>query len=451
MNKKFDLIVIGTGSAASTVAFKCRSAGWELAMIDSRPFGGTCALRGCDPKKVLVGAAEAVDWARRMKGRGVHAEDARIEWADLMRFKRSFTDPVPGNQELRFAKAGIQAFHGRARFVGSTSVEVGGNILEGRHVVVASGAMPKKLDIPGEQYVTTSDRFLELESLPRRIVFIGGGYISFEFAHIALRAGSEIAILHQGERPLERFDPDLVAQLVRKTKQLGATVKVGLQVKLIEKMSDGLKVHASAKNGQPEVFEADLVVHGAGRVPEIDDLDLAAAGVRCEERGVSVNEYMQSVSNPAVYAAGDAAATGLPALTPVAGYEGGIVASNLLKGNHRKLDSIADPSIVFTIPPLAAVGISEVAARETGRQVRIKAEDTSGWNSSRRVAEDCSGFKIVIEKDTDQILGAHLIGHNAEELINIFALAIQAEIPVSKLKHGLYGYPTGGSDLPYMV
>jgi len=121
VRKKFDLIVIGTGSAATTVASKCRSAGWEVAIIDSRPFGGTCALRGCDPKKVLVGAAEAIDWVRRMKGRGVHAEDARIEWAELMRFKRTFTDPVPKSLEQRFAKAGIHAFHGRARFVDPTA------------------------------------------------------------------------------------------------------------------------------------------------------------------------------------------------------------------------------------------------------------------------------------------------------------------------------------------
>src|SRR5712671_4060916 len=147
MTRKFDLVVIGTGSAASAVASKCRSAGWEVAIIDSRPFGGTCALRGCDPKKVLVGAAEAIDWVRRMKGRGVHAEDARIEWAELMRFKRTFTDPVPKSLEQRFAKAGIHAFHGRARFVDPTALEVGDDILEGRYVVIAIGAKPRKLCI----------------------------------------------------------------------------------------------------------------------------------------------------------------------------------------------------------------------------------------------------------------------------------------------------------------
>lgn len=451
MRKKFDLIVIGTGAAATTVASMCRSARWEVAIIDSRPFGGTCALRGCDPKKVLVGAAEAIDWVRRMRGRGVHAEDARIEWAELMRFKRTFTDPVPKNHEQRFAKAGIQAFHGRARFVDPTAIQVGDDVLEGRYVVIAAGAKPRKLDIPGERHVTTSDRFLELEELPRRIVFIGGGYISFEFAHIAARTGSEVTILHRGERPLERFDPALVAQLVKKTKRLGATLKVGMKVESVEEMSNSLKVHASAADGHKETFTADLVVHGAGRVPEIDELNLAAAGIQAVERGVMVNEYLQSVSNPAVYAAGDAAATGLPPLTPVAGHEGRIVASNLLKGNHRKVERIAVPTIVFTIPPLASLGFSEQAARQEGLQFRTHAEDTSGWYSSRRASEDCSGFKVLIENGSERLLGAHLIGPHAEELINVFALAMQTGIPAPKLKHTLFGYPTLASDLQYML
>src|SRR5258708_24386574 len=230
MRQRFDLIVIGTGSAASTVAHECRSAGWDVAIIDSRPFGGTCALRGCDPKKVLVGLAEVIDWVQRMNGRGVCAENARIEWSELMRFKRSFTDPVPKNSERSFAKAGITAFHGRARFVDSTTVEVGEDVLVGRYVVIATGAMPRKLGIQGEQYVTTSDQFLELETLPQRIVFIGGGYISFEFAHVAARAGAKVTILHRGQRPLEGFHPDLVHQLVARTERLGVRDEIGMEV-----------------------------------------------------------------------------------------------------------------------------------------------------------------------------------------------------------------------------
>ena len=450
MRKQFDLIVIGTGTAASTVASHCRSAGWQVAIIDSRPFGGTCALRGCDPKKVLVGAAELKDWISRMSGHGVHTNDERIDWVELMRFKRTFTDPVPKSQEESFAKVGIVPFHGRARFVDGTAVQIGDDVLEGRHVVVAAGAMPRPLGVPGEQHVITSEQFLELEKLPGRIVFIGGGYISFEFAHIALRAGAEVTVPHRGEQPLEGFDPDLVDQLVRKTKRLGGRVEVKAEVAAVEKSAGKIRVNASTGSG-PKAFEADLVVHGAGRVPEIDDLNLAAAGVQTEERGVRVNDYLQSVSNPAVYAAGDAAATDLPKLTPVAGYEGRIVASNLLKGNHRKVDRIVVPTIVFTIPPLAAVGLSERTAKEKGLKFRINKEDTSRWYSSRRVAEDCSGFKVLVEEGSDRLLGAHLIGPHAEELINVFALAMQIEIPASKLKHSIFGYPTLGSDVQYML
>src|SRR5258708_21934352 len=181
--KNFDLVAIGTGAAASAVASRCRSAGWQVAIVDSRPFGGTCALRGCDPKKVLVGAAEVIDWGRRMEGKGVQAQQLRIDWPKLMRFKRSFTEPVPKHQEEEFAKAGIAAFHGRARFVGLSTVQVGEEVLEGRYVVIATGQRPADLKIPGEKHLTTSDQFLELGELPKRILCIGVGCISYHFCH----------------------------------------------------------------------------------------------------------------------------------------------------------------------------------------------------------------------------------------------------------------------------
>ncbi len=450
MRDHFDLIVIGTGTAASTVAHECRSAGWETAIVDSRPFGGTCALRGCDPKKVLVGAADVLDWVRRMNQRGVLRDSSRIDWTELMRFKRTFTDPVPKTSEQSLAKAGIKTFHGRARFTHRATIAVGNDVLEARHIVVATGAMPRKLGIPGEDFVTTSEQFLDLDKLPKRIVFIGGGYISFEFAHVAARAGAEVTILHRGKRPLEGFDPDLVNLLVVRTKRLGARVEVDAEVGAIEKSDETLAVHCSTASKYKRC-ETDLVIHGAGRVPEIGDLNLVAAGVQTEQHGVRVNEYLQSVSNPAVYAAGDAAASGLPPLTPVAAYEGRIVASNLLKGNHRKIEPIPVPTVVFTIPPLGAVGLSEQAARQKGLRFRVKKEDTSAWYSSRRVSEECSGFKVMVEEETDRILGAHLLGPHADEVINLFALAMQTETPAGKLKHAIFGYPTVGSDVKYMV
>src|SRR5580692_1252342 len=358
MTRKFDVIAIGTGSAASSVATRCREAGWQVAIVDSRPFGGTCALRGCDPKKVLVGAAEAVDWTRRMTGKGIQAARLEIDWSELMRFKRTFTEPVPKRREDGFAKAGVTAFHGGARFAGPTTIHVGEGILEGRYVVIAAGAIPADLEIPGTEHLTTSDQFLELDELPRRILFIGGGFIAFEFAHVAARVGSQITVLHRGLRPLALFDPDLVDQLVERTRQLGIEVHLGTEAIGIEKSSAQLTVRAVA-SGKTGMFQTDMVVHAAGRVPEIKDLDLDAAGIEWEKRGVRVNEFLQSVSVPAVYAAGDAAASGGSPLAPVASYEGLIVAANLLKGNHQKPNYIGIPSVVFTIPQLAAVGLSE--------------------------------------------------------------------------------------------
>src|SRR5246127_4634227 len=237
-----------------------------------------------------------------------------------MRFKRAFTEPVPKDRGEEFAKAGIAAFHGRARFAGPSSVQVNDEVLEGRYVVIAAGQKPAELKIAGTEHLTTSERFLELDELPKRIFFVGGGYIAFEFSHVAVRAGAQVTIANRGPRPFPRFDPDLVDQLVKSSRELGVDVQLGTEVRGVEKSSGQLAVRAFA-SGRRRTFEADMVVHAAGRIPEIDDMNLDAAGVAWDGRGVKVNEFLQSVSNPAVYAAGDAAASGGPPLTPVASYE----------------------------------------------------------------------------------------------------------------------------------
>jgi len=450
MTRKFDMIAIGTGSAASAVASRCREAGWQVVIVDSRPFGGTCALRGCDPKKVLVGVAEAVDWTRRMKGKGIQYATLQIDWPELMRFKRSFTEPVPERREGEFAKAGISAFHGRAYFAGPTKVQVGEETLEGRYVVIATGDVPAQLEIPGTEHLTTSDQFLDLNELPPRILFIGGGYIAFEFAHVAARVGSQVTILHRGSRPLALFDPDLVDQLVELSREIGIDVHLGTEAIGIEESSGQLIVRASTSE-EVSTFQTDMVVNAAGRVPEINDLNLEAAGIEWERRGVRVNEFLRSVSNPAVYAAGDAAASGGPPLAPVASYEGLIVAANLLKGDHQSPNYLGVPSVVFTTPALSAVGLSERGARELNLKFRVKKEMTSTWYSSRRVAETYSGYKVLVEEDTDRILGAHILGSDAGEVINLFALAIRAGMRASDLKHMLFAYPTSGSNTTRML
>jgi len=399
---------------------------------------------------VLVGAAEIFDWNKRMQGNGIVSKGTEIDWPALMGFKRKFTEPVPTNTEQGFAEAGIVTFHGRARFIDKTAVMVGDDTLEGQHVLIATGAWPAKLGIPGEELLTRSDEFLELEKLPKRIIFVGGGYISFEFAHVAARAGAQVQILHRGPRPLVGFDPDLVDCLAQATQDVGIDLRLETGVEAIEKERDRFLVHASQK-GAKQQFEADLVVHGAGRVPEIEDLDLEKAGVEYQKRGVTVNEYLQSVSNAAVYAAGDAAATGGFPLTPVASMEGKIAAANLLEGNRHKPNYTGVPTVVFTVPPLAAVGWREDAANAQGLKFKVNRGDTSGWYSSRRVRVKHSGFKVLIENGSNRILGAHLLGIHAEETINLLAMAIRFGLKADQLQDMRYTYPSHSDDISYMV
>ena len=449
MKRQFDLVVIGTGSAASVPAYKCRAAGWQVAVIDELPYGGTCALRGCDPKKVLVGAGEVTEWSHRMHARGVSG-DLQIRWQELIQFKQTFTDPVPAQREEGFKAKGIETFHGPAKFVDSTTVQVGDNFLTGRYVHIATGAKPVPLNVPGEDLLTTSTQFLDLPQLPRRILFVGGGYISFEFAHVAARAGAEARILHRGPTPLIGFDPDLANQLVEATRAAGIDVKLNTPVRAIRRKSDGFIVEAGTADS-PTNVEADLVVHGAGREPAVEALNLRAAGVRFGANGVTVNEHLQSVSNNFVYAAGDAADTpGFP-LSPVAAMEGHVAAVNMLKGNSQTAEYRSMPSVVFALPPLARVGMLESEARSTGLRFKVNAADTSQWYSSRRVAERVSGYKILIEEGTDRILGAHLLGKDSEEAINVFALAIQTDIKAATLRHMLFSYPSRCSDIPHML
>jgi glutathione reductase (NADPH) len=199
------------------------------------------------------------------------------------------------------------------------------------------------------------------------------------------------------------------------------------------------------------VVDSDLVVHGAGRVPDIDELSLAAGGISASRAGIEVNEYLQSVSNPLVWAAGDCAATAGPPLTPVAEYEGRTVAANLLEGPHLTAEYDAIPSVVFTLPPLARVGLLEEEARERGFDFTVNHQDTASWYSSRRVGEAFSAFKVLVQNGTGRILGAHLLGPHADETINLFALAMRTGLTADQFKHMLWAYPTQASDTAYMV
>jgi glutathione reductase (NADPH) len=439
----YDVAVIGSGTAAQNVAPRCAQSGLRVVVVDRLPYGGTCAQRGCDPKKVLLAAAEAVGRARGLEGQGL-VGGPTVDWPALMARKRSFTAGVPERIEGWLRDAGAETLHGVARLRDAHTLEVGGEVLEAADVVVAAGSRPVELGIPGEESVITSTEFLELDELPPRVAFIGGGYISFEFAWLSRMAGAEVTVLHRSAHVLKRFDEQLAGTLVERYRSLGIHVRTEAPVHAVTRRGGELVV--THEGGETR---ADIVVHGAGRVADLADLDLAAAGIEAGPRGVRVDERLRSVSDGHVWAAGDAADKGLP-LTPVASREGKVVAAGIL-GEDTTYDGRAVPSVCFSDPPLAAVGMSTAEAARQGDRVHVERADSSEWFSQRRVGQTHAGMALVTEVASGRLLGAHLLGVNADEVVNVLALAVRHRLTAADLASMTWSYPTATSELPYLL
>jgi glutathione reductase (NADPH) len=440
----YDVLIIGSGSAGQTVAAACAKAGKSVAVVDRLPFGGTCALRGCEPKKVLLAASEAIGRTSALRGHGIVGSWS-VDWPVLMQRKRDHIDAVPQRTLAWMADAGIATLHGTARFTAPDTVEVDGVPVTAEAIVIASGARPMPLGIEGEEHVLTSTDFLSLPQMPESAAFIGGGYISFEFARLAQLAGAKATIVHRSAQVLKGFDPVLANALARRYRSLGVDVLVNEPVERVEKLADGRFSIPGSAGAEPLVVEA--VFHGAGRVPDIADLDLAAGDIDATPRGVSVDAHLRSASNPRVWSCGDACAAGAP-LTPVAGAQGQIVAAGIL-GKPQLFDDSATPSVIFSDPPLARVGLGAEAA-DTDDSLEVRAFDMSTWFTQTRVGNTAAGAKLVVERDTGVIRGAHLLGVGADEVINVFVLAIRSGATLDDLRGVTWSYPTLAYDINYL-
>ena len=458
--RRYDVVVIGSGPAAGTIVSGLKGSGKSVAVVDRRKFGGTCALWGCNSKKVLLCAAKVVDAARRSEGVLVRGgAGVGLDWPRLHAFQETFTDPVPPSRIEQFRDAGADCYAGAARFTSENELVVVADsdsldpderdwyepeiALQFERAVIASGSIPLPLDVPGEELLTHSDDFLELPDPPRRIVTAGGGYISLEFAHALLRADREVTILEATPHILDPFDPVLADRLADRTRELGARIECGVKLTAIERLDDGsLRATAKRENGDTLTIECDAVVHGAGRVPAVAALDCSAAGIDWGDDGVAVTETLRSQSNPRVFAAGDCAATGDAMLTPVAEAHGEAVLAALLQGEERvpKLDPL--PSTTFTEPELAAVGLTVSAADEAGVDYKLLEADIGTKGALRKRCERCAGYRLLVEPESGRFLGAHLLGPEAAELINLFAVAMKHGLTLADLAAIPLTYPS---------
>ncbi|HBM3907346.1 TPA: dihydrolipoyl dehydrogenase family protein [Listeria innocua] len=437
----YDVVIIGSGASGTTVAFEAQAAGLKVAIVEERSWGGTCVLRGCDPKKVLVGAAEARNLSTRLRGKGIK-EAATISWTDLMAFKETFVEDVPESRLESFQEAGIETFFGPASFQNENTLQVGNDILSAKKIVIATGATPNTLKVEGQEHIQTSDDFLSVKKLPDSVVFIGGGYISFEFASIALAAGRDVHIIHHNSEPLKKFNPDFVAALVATLKEEGIHFHFDTDITKINK--NGEKLHIEGKNGFS--LETDLIIGATGRTPNIAHLALDKANIDYTKKGITVNEKLQTPNHPHIYACGDVAATKGAPLTPVVSMEAALVAKNILGGNE-KIDYPAIPSVVFTSPKLASIGISMEEANANPEKYQIKNHDTTNWYTYRRTNEKIALAKIIEDRETGQIKGAHFLSEEADYMINYIAILMKANLTLADLQSVIFAYPSPASDL----
>lgn len=448
--KHYDYFVIGTGPAGQTFAQAAAKAGHSVATCDPLPYGGACPNRGCDPKKVIFAAAHAMYSVKRLLGKGL-ASPPNLSWEQLQEWKHTFTDGIPEGTRKNLRQAGVECYEGKAEFTAPHELLIGGkHAVRARRVIIATGARPAPLDIPGKEHFLTSDGFLSMKDLPERMVIIGSGYIGSSFAQIATVLGCKVTVVASDDHPVDNFDSDLNDLLAEAARDHGVEFHFKCKVTAIEmRGKQDYVVKVEHEDGSTFTINTQRIIHCAGRVPNCDNLNLEAAGVAYGKKGIEVTDDLVT-SVDGHYALGDCADSGLP-LTPVASYESKLLREKLLEGHHRQIDYLPIPTVAFTIPPIASVGMTAKQAETSDKKLKINFEETTDWFSTRYVNGVVSAHKIIIDEEENVVVGAHLLGPEADEVINLFALAIHEKISVTKLRHMVWAYPTSGADIGKML
>jgi glutathione reductase (NADPH) len=449
MADDYDVLVLGAGNAGLAAAGVARAAGRRVLLVEGRDVGGVCPLRGCVPKKVLVAAAQALDAIERAGAHQISVGRASLDWSGLMARKESFVTGVPAEFEKSLKARGIDLVRGRAHFTGRHEVCVGGRHYTGDKIVVATGSTPRPLPIPGAGHLLTSDDLLDLPARPDSITFVGAGVIAFEFAHLLARAGTRVTLLEVAPRVLPSLDADAALQLAEATRALGVQIETSVSIDTIEKRCSGFVVHYRT-GARKTTRSSEQIANGAGRVADLAGLELAAAGITLRSGQVDVEPCLRSRENPDVYFAGDAV-PGRPQLSPVATYEGRAVGYNLTHTAPRPVEYGFHPAAVYTVPALASVGLTEEQATSQGLDFEVRTNDMRTWRSARTHAESVAWAKVLLDRSSGLVLGAHLVGHGAEETIHSFALAIEKALPAREIAERVYAYPTFHSDLRFLV
>ncbi len=446
MAYEFDLFVIGAGSGGVRAARFAAGFGAKVAVAESRYLGGTCVNVGCVPKKLLVYGAHFADDFEQASGFGWTLGEANFDWATLIANKDREINRLNGIYRNLLVNSGVTLIEGHAKLTGPNEVEINGQRHTAKHILIATGGWPQIPEIPGHEHAISSNEAFFLKELPKRVLVVGGGYIAVEFAGIFHGLGAETSLLYRGDMFLRGFDGAVRKHLHEELTRRGMDVQFNADIERIDKQADG-SLKATLKDGRELI--ADCVFYATGRRPMLDNLGLENTEVKLDKRGfVEVDDLYQS-AEPSILAIGDV--IGRVQLTPVALAEGMAVARRLFKPEqYRAVDYRMIPTAVFSLPNIGTVGLSEEQAIEAGHKVQIFESIFRPMKLTLTECQERTLMKLVVDAQTDKVLGCHMVGPQAGEIVQGLAIALKAGATKQHFDETIGVHPTAAEEFVTM-
>jgi pyruvate/2-oxoglutarate dehydrogenase complex dihydrolipoamide dehydrogenase (E3) component len=439
---KFDAIAIGSGQAANPLSAALADLGWKVALIERAELGGSCINTGCTPTKTMVASAQVAHYARDAARWGVRASDVSVDMPAVVARKNQVVEKGRGGVQKRVdARPNIKLIRGHAKFTGPHQLQVGAELFESEKIFIDTGTRPTVPKIPGIETVPflTNASVMELQVVPEHLLVLGGGYIGLEFGQIFRRFGSRVTIVHNGARIMPREDADIGSALQKALEAEGVAFRLKAATKRVENRNGAIALTVES-GGANETLEGSHLLVATGRGPNTDDLGLEAAGVATDARGyVKVNDRLET-NVPGVWALGDV--KGGPAFTHISYNDYQIVYANLIDGKNLSTENRYLPYALFTDPQLGRVGITETEARASGRKFKLGTFPMSSVSRAIERDETAGFMKIIVDAQTDRILGAAILGSEGGETVQILGAMIWADAPYKVLKGAVYIHPT---------
>ncbi|MGR3967897.1 glutathione-disulfide reductase [Pseudomonas sp. 910_23] len=438
----FDLYVIGAGSGGVRAARFAADFGGKVAVAESRYLGGTCVNVGCVPKKLLVYGAHFVEDFEQANGFGWSLGEASFDWATLIANKDREINRLNGIYRNLLLNSGVTLHEGHARLVSPHEVEINGERFTAKHILIATGGWPQIPDIPGHEHAIGSNEAFFLNALPKRVLVVGGGYIAVEFASIFHGFGAQTTLLYRGDLFLRGFDGSVRKHLREELTKRGLNLQFNADIERIDKQADG-SLRATLKDGRE--LTADCVFYAIGRRPMLDNLGLENVGVKLNKLGFVEVDDLYQTSEPSILAIGDV--IGRVQLTPVALAEGTALARRLFKPEHyRPVNYAMIPTAVFSLPNIGTVGLSEEQAKANGHNVQIFESRFQPMKLRLTKCQDLTLMKLVVDADTNEVLGCHMVGPDAGEVIQGLAIALKAGATKQHFDETIGVHPTAAEE-----